>query len=706
MSRRKSRWRPITAIAIAIAVGGGAGATRAGAAAADAAAVRAACLKTYFEGITPGIADAEIGAAGVPALLALLRDPSFPRRDNVVAFLSHLGGPETTTALLAILSSPPADLAAPEEDRAMLLSPQALGHIAARGDRAALAALVAMATDGTGAAGAAARAGDPARYRADLQSMALRGLALSGQPSARARIAGIAGGAGMAGTSEALRRDARQSLELFDEQAAASGGTPPGEAAVEAASTPPGDTSVLDSNARTNETPLTFANHPNTTSAMTTTRLDSVLELASLRMGRADVPTDVACCVTLARSGSAASFGSSGDGLDSIDSSGELNTVLASTAARFKVVRLINYCGGAGTNIIGCAETPGNSIAVVRNSSEGVEAVLWAHEYGHNVGLTHTANSADIMYGVDSGSNSRLSQSECNSYQGPPPATAISLTDVGACADTDSDSVHDVVDNCPTTSNTSQTDVDANGVGDDCQCGGTFCGCGNGIVEGDEECDDGNTANTDGCTTGCTICGNGVTTSPEACDDGNLVAGDGCASDCSLECPAAPPGGCRQAGTSLLTMKDPANPASQIIDWKWTRGEATTFADLGDPKDDSADDWLACAWSNGTLVMTAEIPAADSCNGTACWKEKTTGFIYTDKQATPDGVLKLTLQSGIATRAKVLLKLKGSSIPMPSLGALAGPLTLQLRGPTCFESVFAAPFRTQTSEKLVAKTVQ
>jgi cysteine-rich repeat protein len=60
--------------------------------------------------------------------------------------------------------------------------------------------------------------------------------------------------------------------------------------------------------------------------------------------------------------------------------------------------------------------------------------------------------------------------------------------------------------------------------------------CGNGAVEGTEQCDDGNPSNNDACKNDCTanICGDGfVRSGVEACDDGNLVSGDGCEADCS-----------------------------------------------------------------------------------------------------------------------------------------------------------------------------
>jgi len=57
--------------------------------------------------------------------------------------------------------------------------------------------------------------------------------------------------------------------------------------------------------------------------------------------------------------------------------------------------------------------------------------------------------------------------------------------------------------------------------------------CGNGAHDPGEECDDGNTNPSDGCTNWCTACGNRAVRSPEQCDDGNLVDGDGCDSNCT-----------------------------------------------------------------------------------------------------------------------------------------------------------------------------
>ncbi|HYQ47389.1 MAG TPA: DUF4215 domain-containing protein [Polyangiaceae bacterium] len=54
--------------------------------------------------------------------------------------------------------------------------------------------------------------------------------------------------------------------------------------------------------------------------------------------------------------------------------------------------------------------------------------------------------------------------------------------------------------------------------------------CGDGVTTAPEQCDDGNSDNSDGCTNECRLaaCGNGVTEPPEECDDGNTSDTDAC----------------------------------------------------------------------------------------------------------------------------------------------------------------------------------
>jgi len=91
--------------------------------------------------------------------------------------------------------------------------------------------------------------------------------------------------------------------------------------------------------------------------------------------------------------------------------------------------------------------------------------------------------------------------------------------------------------------------------------------CGNGHIDPGEACDDGNTVGGDGCSADCSMveagwtcpnvggnggpcvkapantCGDGIVAGVEQCDDGNTVSGDGCSSTCNVEagytCPTA-----------------------------------------------------------------------------------------------------------------------------------------------------------------------
>jgi len=72
-------------------------------------------------------------------------------------------------------------------------------------------------------------------------------------------------------------------------------------------------------------------------------------------------------------------------------------------------------------------------------------------------------------------------------------------------------------------------------------CGGGEPVCGNTILEGEEQCDDGNVEDGDGCSAVCEIeedepfCGDDVLDPGEQCDDGNNDDGDGCSAVCEIE---------------------------------------------------------------------------------------------------------------------------------------------------------------------------
>ena len=371
---------------------------------------------------------------------------------------------------------------------------------------------------------------------------AFRGLAFAGTDQARARLAAIASGSAelMGGGTRPLAPLARQNLTLLDEvrglrdlsrlgRARGVGGAAaqprldhassrlshlprPREDPAEPPPRNPGAPltwtathsfppraarwgartfpQAFDSQPRVHEARLTYASHVALTNPMDITRLTSVLNQASLRAGREDYAADVACCITvripLSQGGT---FGTTNDGLDIINNANELDAVLNNPVGRVHVVRSIQYCGGPGSNIIGCAWVGGDGMAWFA-SPILVGAVLWIHEYGHNVGLGHSRSGA-IMYASDTGANNGVSQSECNAYHSPSPGAGMVPRDIGVCRDLDVDHVQDGFDNCPGLANFEQSDTDGDGVGNACDaCPFTFGGDtdSDGVCDLDDNC--------------------------------------------------------------------------------------------------------------------------------------------------------------------------------------------------------------------------
>jgi hypothetical protein len=153
-----------------------------------------------------------------------------------------------------------------------------------------------------------------------------------------------------------------------------------------------------------------------TTTTLTNADADRILGDATTTMQTNDGPGDVACGVSMVRDGNVATF-STGDG--SIDSSAEFSTLIG-LPGWIKAVNQINWCGGLIPNVIGCAPVPGSSLAVVRFQAS-LEGILWAHEFGHNKGLSHRNDDPNaIMNGTISSSRLRMTQAECDAFRTAP----------------------------------------------------------------------------------------------------------------------------------------------------------------------------------------------------------------------------------------------------------------------------------------------
>ena len=87
-----------------------------------------------------------------------------------------------------------------------------------------------------------------------------------------------------------------------------------------------------------------------------------------------------------------------------VTSSPALDTLLGLNFSQFPTVNLffidsLEFCaGGNSPGLVGCGDLPGNHIVVESGFASGVNGgELIAHELGHNLGLDHVADGANLM---------------------------------------------------------------------------------------------------------------------------------------------------------------------------------------------------------------------------------------------------------------------------------------------------------------------
>ncbi len=173
-------------------------------------------------------------------------------------------------------------------------------------------------------------------------------------------------------------------------------------------------------------------------------------------------------------------------------------------------------------------------------------------------------------------------------------------------------------------------------------------------------------------------------------------------------CPPAPRGDCRTpiaAGAASLLLRDQTGDAKDALQWKWTRGGATTAADLGDPTTGTRYDLCVYDGTAG-LLAGAAVPAAGLCGSRPCWTARRAGFRYTQKAATPNGVTSIDLHAGDAGKARIGLKARGASLTLPALPVTALPLTVQLGSGSgaCWSASYQADVRANDAQTFKAKS--
>lgn len=210
----------------------------------------------------------------------------------------------------------------------------------------------------------------------------------------------------------------------------------------------------------------------------------------------------------------------------------------------------------------------------------------------------------------------------------------------------------------------------------------------------------------------CSICGNGIVESSEQCDDGNTAAGDCCSSSCQLDGLFAPctadaeactfdacdgAGQCRHGPFPLCRAASErgaialrADAAGGRLRWIWRDASATTVSsDFGQPTDATAA--RVCLFAGATLLFSGDAPPGASAVGR--WRATPQGFTFKSSTAAAQGLTALRLRT-VGPKTKLVTKGSGPSVAFNAslaVPAVRAQLVLQDAGRRCWEATFDQP---------------
>jgi cysteine-rich repeat protein len=194
--------------------------------------------------------------------------------------------------------------------------------------------------------------------------------------------------------------------------------------------------------------------------------------------------------------------------------------------------------------------------------------------------------------------------------------------------------------------------------------------------------------------------GNGYVDSSEQCDDGNTANGDGCSSHGLLEapgCPLVPRSDCAPAlpGRAHLLVRNAADARRRLLSWRMRSAGGT----VGDPM--ATTGYRVCIYDGAGAIRSRRsftLPAGGQCGRRACWQARSGGFSYRDPARVADGIAGAMLRR---TGGSVALdvRVQGTNAVLP-VSPFDVPVQVQLSrldDGECWTSTFSRPGRNAPS---------
>jgi cysteine-rich repeat protein len=153
-------------------------------------------------------------------------------------------------------------------------------------------------------------------------------------------------------------------------------------------------------------------------------------------------------------------------------------------------------------------------------------------------------------------------------------------------------------------------------------------------------------------------CGDGVEQAGETCDDGNTLANDGCDAVCQVEslCEATPANACILAGKGKLTIDERKQGKEKLALSLAKLAGTVGPAQLGNPVTGGTR-YSICLY-DGADAFRGELQVArgtEPCGKKSCWKRKgESGLAFANPAATDDGVTKISAKGGADGKGKIV----------------------------------------------------